>query len=151
MSWSCWCAASAMWTWMTGDSILSTRTATAQTTLSFSGSGRLCCWWTLRSVSGCCSLSRGRPEYLWMDLLNFMVPMVLSCLQSSNGGVLTNCPELTHALTALTYLHTKPSKIYERNFSWLWKTLKDLREWIKRPPPRVVVRPASPACTFAFA
>lgn len=37
------------------------------------------------------------------------------------------------ALTALTYLHTKPSKIYERNFSWLWKTLKDLREWIKRP------------------
>lgn len=55
------------------------------------------------------------------------------------------------ALTALTYLHMKPSKIYERNFSWLWKTLKDLREWIKRPLPQVVVRPASPACTFAFA
>lgn len=30
----------------------------------------------------------------------------------------------------------KPLKIYERNSSWLWKTLKDLREWIKHPRPR---------------
>uniref|UniRef100_A0ABI7Y7N2 HECT-type E3 ubiquitin transferase n=1 Tax=Felis catus TaxID=9685 RepID=A0ABI7Y7N2_FELCA len=41
-----------------------------------------------------------------------------------------------YALIALTYLRMKPSKIYERNFSWPWKTLKDSRGWIKLPPPR---------------
>lgn len=46
----------------------------------------------------------------------------------------------------------KPSKIYERSFSWPWKTLKDLRGWIKRRPLLgVVVHRASPACTCAFA
>lgn len=35
------------------------------------------------------------------------------------------------ALIALTYLHTKPLKIYERSFSWPWKTHRDLKGWIK--------------------
>uniref|UniRef100_A0A2I3LFC7 E3 ubiquitin-protein ligase NEDD4-like n=1 Tax=Papio anubis TaxID=9555 RepID=A0A2I3LFC7_PAPAN len=41
-----------------------------------------------------------------------------------------------YALIALTYLHMKPLKIYERNFSWPWKMLKDLKGWIKHPLPR---------------
>lgn len=40
------------------------------------------------------------------------------------------------ALIALTYLRMKPSKIYERSFSWLWKMPRDSRGWIKCPLPQ---------------
>ncbi|MEE6457917.1 hypothetical protein FKM82_000100 [Ascaphus truei] len=35
------------------------------------------------------------------------------------------------ALIALIYLHTTPLKIYGRSFSWRWRTLRDLKAWIK--------------------
>ena len=81
---------------------------------------------TEKHIQFYCSLSRKHPEYPGMDLPNFMVPVVPSCLQYSNGEVLKNLPELTHALIALTYLQLKPLKIYERNL-WLWKIHKDLK------------------------
>lgn len=68
-----------------------------------------------------------------------------------NGG---HSPPLSiplAALIALIYLHTKPLKTCGRNFSWLWRTLKALKGWIKasgaggRCP-----CPASSACTFCI-
>lgn len=77
VSWSCWCSTLTMWTWMTEDSIYLQDGLLPRPTLSFSGFGRLFCWWMLRSISSYCSLSQEHPEYLWMDLPNFMVPVVL--------------------------------------------------------------------------
>lgn len=77
---------------------------------------------TEKHIQFYCSLSRKHPEYPGMDL----VPVVPRCLQYSNGEVLENFPELTHALIALTYLQLKPLKFYERNL-WLWKIHKDLK------------------------
>lgn len=72
-------------------------------------------------------------------------------LTGRHAGVYLCCVVTFAALIALTYLRMKPSKIYERSSSWLWKTPKASRGWIRRACLGAAVLRASPARAFPFA